>query len=153
MTINEYLDALPEDRRAELEKVRKVFKKNMPKGIEEGFCYGAIGYFVPHKIYPPGYHTDPQMPLPFGLLAVRKNFLTLSINSIYYDDGSRQWFEKAFADAGKKLDMGVSCIHFKKADDLPLDVIADAVSRMSIDDFVKRYEAAIPESKRKKSKR
>ncbi|MEO7453323.1 MAG: DUF1801 domain-containing protein [Fimbriimonadales bacterium] len=152
-TVEEYLSTMPDDKREELEKLRTVVKKNLPKGVEEGICYGIIGYFVPHSIYPDGYHCDPEMPLPYGGIAMRKNFLTLYLNTLYYRDSDREWFEKEYAKTGKKLDMGKSCIRFKKADDIPLELIGKAIARVPVKDFIKWYESSTPVQKHKAKKK
>lgn len=141
-TVAEYLAKLPEDRRRELQAVRKVIKKHLPKGYVETMQYGMIGYVVPLKLYPPGYHCRPNEPLPYAGLASQKNSMTLYLCSVYQHKGMDSWFRKAFKDSGKKLDMGKSCIHFKKAEDLPLDVIGKAVARLPVKEFVRIYEAA-----------
>jgi hypothetical protein len=148
-SVSEYLESLPEDRRRELEIVRKVILKNLPEGVEEGLCYGMLGYFIPHSLYPAGYHVDPKMPLPFGGIAMRKNFMTLYLNTIYYGNGSREWFQQEYAKTGKKLDMGQSCLRFKKAGDLPLDLIGKAIARVPVSELITWYEAARPASKKK----
>lgn len=148
-SVDEYLVSLPEDKRKEVEVLRNVILKNLPKGVEEGMRYGMIGYFVPHSVFQDGYHCDPKMPLPFGGIAMRKNHMTLYLNTIYYAGPMREWFEKEYAKTGKKLDMGQSCIRFKKADDLPLELIGKAVSRASVKDFISWYKASRPTKKRK----
>jgi len=143
-TADDYLNTLTEERRKVIGKVRDVILKNLPKGIEEGICYNMIGYFVPHSIYPTGYHVNPAMPLPFAALASQKNYMSLYLNSLYANDKSRKWFEDEYSKSGKKLDMGKTCIRFKKLDDLPLDLIAKAVAKTSTADFIEQYEYAKP---------
>lgn len=151
-TVEEYLSSLPDDKRAEIEKLRELVKKNLPKGVEEGVCYGMIGFFVPHSTYPDGYHCDPKMPLPFGGLAMRKNAMTLYLNTLYYGEDGKAWLEKEYAKTGKKLDMGESCIRFKTFDDVPIELIAKAVSRVPLNEFIKWYEASAPVQKARKKK-
>jgi hypothetical protein len=141
-TVAEYLAGLPEDRRKEVEAVRKVIKKHLPKGYVE-CMHGMIGYVVPLKLYPPGYHCTPDTPLPYAGLASQKNFISVYLCSIYWDKESGGWFRKAVNASGKKLDMGKSCIRFRKASDLPLDVIGKAVARFPVADFIKMYEKAL----------
>lgn len=141
-TVKEYLDSLPAERRKELQAVRKVIKQHLPKGCVECMQYGMIGYAVPLKLYPPGYHCAKKTPLPYASLAAQKNNHTLYLCSVYANKETDAWFRKAFMAAGKKLDMGKSCIHFKKASDLPLDVIGKAIARFPVKDFVKMYEQA-----------
>jgi len=147
-TVKEYLAELPADRRAAIEAVRKVIRKNLDKGYEEGMQYGMIGYYVPHKLYPAGYHCDPKHPLPFAGLASQKNYMAVYLMC----DGNpkdEEWFRKEWAKTGKKLDMGKSCIRFKKLEDLPLEVIGKAIARVPVKDYVANYESVIkPKSKK-----
>lgn len=143
-TVQEYLESLPDDRRAVIESVRQEILANLPTGYEEGIQYGMIGYYVPHTIYPGGYHTDPKQPLPFAALASNKNYMSVYLNFLYSSSPERlQKFEQAFADAGKKLDMGKSCVRFKKREDLPEGVVGSAVADVSVDEFIAFYESAI----------
>lgn len=151
-TVKEYLDGLPEDRRAAMEAVRKVILKNLDKGYEEGMQYGMIGYCVPHKLYPPGYHCDPKQPLPFACLASQKNHMAVYLMCIYGSTKDEEWFRKEWAKTGKKLDMGKSCIRFKKIEDLPLEVIGKAIARAPVKEYIVYYESFIKTSgKRKKA--
>ncbi|MCU0246553.1 MAG: DUF1801 domain-containing protein [Bryobacter sp.] len=140
-TVDAYLAELPEDRRAAIQKVRAVIKKNLPKGFAEAMQYGMIGYAVPHKLYPAGYHCDPKQPLPFAALASQKNHMAVYMMSIYQDPKLLEWFTGAYKATGKKLDMGKSCVRFKKLDDLPLDVIGEAFRKVSVPEYIARYEA------------
>ncbi len=142
-TVGEYLAELPQDRREALQAVRTVVLKNLPKGYEEGIQHGMIGYFVPHSVYPPGYHCDPSQPLPFVGLASQKNYMTLSLMCVYADSEHESWFREAWAKSGKKLDMGKSCVRFKRIDDLPLKVIGQTIKRVPVKKFIAHYEAAI----------
>jgi hypothetical protein len=142
-TVKEYLAELPDDRRKALEAVRKVVRKNLDKAYVEGMQYGMVGYYVPHKVYPPGYHCDPKQPLPFAGMASQKNHMSLYLFCVYNNPELLAWFQKAVAKSGKKLDMGKSCIRFKKLEDLPLEVIGEAVRRVPVKDFVAHYEKAI----------
>ncbi len=149
-TVTDYLAELPDDRRAAIDAVRKVIRKNLPKGYEEGMQYGMIGYYVPHTLYPPGYHCDPKQPLPFAGLASQKNHMAVYLTCVYGDEKTEASFRKAWAKTGKKLDMGKSCIRFKKVDDLALDVLGDAIARVPPADYIKRYERAMkPEGKKR----
>ena len=151
-TVAEYMDELPEDRRAAITKVRQVIKKNLPKGMVEGMQYGMIGYSVPHKIYPAGYHCDPKQPLPFAGLASQKGYMSLYLCTLYQNAELENWFRARFAEAGKKLDMGKGCVRFKKVEDLPLDVLGEAVGRMSVEEVVANCEAMRAKSKAVKKK-
>lgn len=149
-TVEAYLNGLPEERRAAIEAVRKVILKNLDPAYEEGMQYGMIGYYVPHRVYPKGYHTDPKQPLPFAVLASQKNYMSLYMMSVYCgcvegSEGNRhsEWFREAWAKTGKKLDMGKSCIRFKKVEDLALDVIGEAVRRVPAAMYVEFYEAGV----------
>jgi hypothetical protein len=139
-TVTEYLAGLPEDRRRALEAVRKVIRKNLPKGYQEGMQYGMIGYFVPHSVYPAGYHCDPRQPLPFAGLASQKNHMSLYLCSAYASPEHESWFRKAWTADGRKLDMGKACVRFKKLEDVPLEVVGEAVRRMPVKEFVRIYE-------------
>lgn len=148
-TVKQYLAELPEDRREAIEAVRGAILKNLPKGYQEGMLYGAIAYFVPHSVYPPGYHCDPSLPLPFAGLASQKNYMTVSLMCVYSDSDHEAWFRQAWAKTGKKLDMGKSCVRFRKAEDVALDVIGKAVKRVSVKKFIENYESVIPPERRR----
>jgi Domain of unknown function (DU1801) len=147
-TVEEYLERLPDDRRAAIEKVRQVIRKNLPKGIVEQMQYGMIGYVVPHKVYPSGYHCNPKDPLPFAALASQKNHMAIYTMSIYQDAEVEKWFRAEFAKQGKKLDLGKSCLRFKKLDDLPLEVIGELFRKVPMAVYIERYEASRPKSKK-----
>ncbi len=142
-TVKEYLAGLPADRRGAIEAVRKVILKSLDKGYEEGMQYGMIGYFVPHSIYPDGYHCDSKQPLPFAGLASQKNYMSVYLSCVYGNPEQEAWFRKEWAKTGKKLDMGKACIRFKKPEDLALDVIGKAIARVPVKQFVGYYETAI----------
>ena len=145
--MSDYLAELPEDRRAAITKIRAVMRKHLPKGFAEVMNYGMIGYVVPHKHYAPGYHCDPKAPLPFAGLASQKNHIAVYLMTVYQAPGMEQWLREAFAKAGKKLDMGKSCIRFRKLEDVPLEVIGEAVGRVSMDNFILQYEDGLKASK------
>lgn len=151
-TVEEYLAELPDDRRSAISKVRSVMKKNMPKGIQERMAYGMIGYSVPHSIYPAGYHCDPKQPLPFAGLASQKGHMSLYLSCVYQGSTSEEWLREQFAARGKKLDMGKACIRFKKLEDLPLDVIAEALQQQKVDEFIATYEKVLNRPKATKKK-
>lgn len=142
-TIKEYLADLPDDRRRALEAVRKVIRANLDKDYAEGMQYGMIGYFVPHSVYPPGYHCDPKQPLPFAGIASQKNHMSLYMMCIYGDPKLQAWFRKEWAKTGKKLDMGKACIRFKKLEDLPLELIGETVARIPTAEFIRFYETTL----------
>jgi hypothetical protein len=139
-TVKEYLASLPEDRRKAIEAVRKVILKNLDKTYKEGMLYGAIGYYVPHKVYPHGYHCNPKTPLPFAGLGSQKNHMSMGIMCHYSDGAEDKWFRTAWKKTGKKLDMGKCCVRFRKLEDVPLEVIGEAVKRMPAKKYIAIYE-------------
>lgn len=151
-TVKQYLDELPADRRAAIETVRAVILKNLPAGYEEGMQYGMIGYYVPHSVYPPGYHCDPKQPLPFASLASQKNHMAIYMMTLYSDGKNENWFREAWAKTGKKLDMGKCCIRFKRIDDLPLPLIGKAIKLVSVKKFIEHYESVLKDSRMRSSK-
>jgi hypothetical protein len=142
-TVAEYLEKLPDDRRAALQAVRKIIRQNLDGGFKEGIQYGMIGYFVPHNVYPPGYHCDPKQPLPFAGLASQKNYMSMYLGCIYVDTEREAWFRKEWSKTGKRLDMGKACIRFKKLDDLPLELIAEVIAKTTAKDYIEFYESVI----------
>lgn len=151
-TVEKYLAELPADRRDAINQVRRVILKNLPAGYEEGMQYGMIGYYVPHSLYPPGYHCDPKQPLPFAGLASQKNHMSMYMMCVYTDPQHNARFQKEWIAAGKKLDMGKGCVRFKKVEDVPLSVVGGAIKRVSLKKFIDHYESVIkPGGKRKKS--
>lgn len=146
-TVAEYLAELPDDRRTAIEAVRKVILKNLGPGYEEGMSYGMIGYYVPHSLYPAGYHCDPKQPICFAGLASQKHHMSLYLMCVYGDEGHARWFREAWAKTGKKLDMGKSCVRFKKVEDLALDVIGESIRRVPVKKYVDFYEQALERNK------
>jgi hypothetical protein len=140
-TVDEYLANLPQDRREALQAVRKVILKNLDKDYEEGIQYGMIGYYVPHRVFPPGYHCDPKQPLPFASVASQKNHMAVYLMCTYGSREEDKWFRDAWAKTGKKLDMGKSCVRFKKLSDLPLEVIGEAIKRVPAKRYIETYQA------------
>lgn len=149
-TVKDYLASLPPDRRTAIEAVRKVILKNLDKDYQEGMTYGMIGYYVPHSVYPPGYHCNPKMPLPFANLASQKNHMALYLMCIYGDSDLAKWFVEAWAKTGKKLDKGKACIRFKKLDDIALDVVGQAIKKVPAKKYIAVCEAALEQSKTRK---
>jgi len=140
-TPDEYIDSLPEDRKAAIMKLRKAIKKNLPKGFKETMSYGMIGYVVPHSLYPPGYHCDPKLPLPFLSIASQKNFISVYHMGLYADPAILKWFTGAYAKAVPgKLDMGKSCLRFKKPEQIPYELIGKLSSKMAPADWIEIYE-------------
>jgi hypothetical protein len=140
-TVAQYLAELPADRRTAIEAVRQVILKNLDKDYEEGMQYGMIGYYVPHRVFPAGYHCDPKQPLPFAALASQKNHMAVYLMSVYGED--EELFRAAWAKTGKKLDMGKCCVRFKKLEDVPLPVIGDAIKRYPAKKFIEMYLNAV----------
>ena len=140
-TINAYLKELSEERKDPIEKLRKFILKNLSKGVEENISYGMIAYCVPHSIYPNGYHCDPKQPLPFMMLASQKNFISLYHMGLYANPTLMEWFTQEYAERVKgKLDIGKSCIRFKKPEQIPFDLIGELVAKMSADEWIVCYE-------------
>lgn len=140
----EYLSELAEDRRTALAAVRKVILDRLPEGFEETMQYGMIGYAIPLERYPKTYNGQP---LNYAALASQKNYMTVYLMGIYSDPESERWFVERYEASGKRLDMGKSCVRFKKLDDLPLDLIGQAIAATSVAEFIARYE----ESRRRRS--
>ncbi|MDX2146259.1 MAG: DUF1801 domain-containing protein [Planctomycetota bacterium] len=146
-SVREYLGSLPDERRAAIGAVRQRILDNLDPGFAEGMSYGMIGYFVPHEVYPPGYHCDPKQPLPFAALASQKTHMSLYLLALYDNSPELAWFEKEWAKSGKALDMGKSCVRFKKLDDLALDVIASLFKRVTAKKYIASYEANLADRK------
>ena len=138
-TVKAYLASLPADRRQGIEAVRKVIRANLDTHYEESMLWGMIGYAVPHRVWPHGYHCDPSKPLMMAALSSQKNNLTVYLMSVYGDKAERAWFQKAWAKTGKKLDMGGCCIRFTKVEDAALDVIGEAIRRTPAKAYIERY--------------
>ncbi|MCA6381414.1 MAG: DUF1801 domain-containing protein [Cytophagales bacterium] len=147
-TVTEYIDSLSPERRQIINSIRKVILKNLPKGFQEEMNYGMIGYVVPHKIYPEGYHCDPTLPLPFLGLASQKNFIAIYHMGIYAQPKLLEWFQDEWrVHSTKKLDMGKSCIRIKKPEDVPLDLIGELVTKMTPQQWIGIYEKAFKNKK------
>lgn len=137
----EYVDSLPDERKIVIENIRKTVLDNLPKGFEETMGYGMLGYVVPHSIYPSGYHCDPKTPLPFMGMASQKNFIAFYHMGIYADEKLLNWFVTEYPKHCKtKLDMGKSCIRFKKMNDIPMELLGQLVAKMSVQDWISLYE-------------
>lgn len=136
-----YIAEMPEERHKAFNKLRAVIKKNLPKGFREGMGYGMMGWSVPHSLYPPGYHCNPKDPLPFMGLASQKNFIAVYHMGVYADPKLLKWFREAHAKASpKKLDMGKSCIRYKKPDDIPFELIGELASKITPEEWIAMYE-------------
>jgi len=141
-SVEQYLSGLPGERRAALEAVRRVLLANLDKDYEEGMQYGMISYYVPHRVFPTGYHCDPRQPLTFAGLASQKNHMSLYLMCAYGEGPLAEWFREAWAKTGKKLDMGKACVRFKKIEDLALDVIGEVVRRVPVKKYLDNYAEA-----------
>jgi hypothetical protein len=151
-TVAEYLKTIPADRRESMERVMKVVRANLDPLLEEGMQYGMIGWYVPHSVFGPGYHCDPKQPLPYACLASQKNYMSLYLMTAYAEGSKGEtWIRSAWPKTAKPLDMGKSCIRFKHADDLALDVIGEAVRRLSVADHLAWYAAVDPRNFKKAS--
>ena len=142
-SVQEYLENLPEERKEPIEKLRKIISENLPNGFEEQLSYGMIGYVVPKSIYPKGYHCTPELPLPFLSIASQKNSINLYHMGIYADEKLLNWFQEEFPKySKKKLDMGKSCMRFKKPEDIPYKLIGKKKKKMTPQDWIEKYETA-----------
>lgn len=140
-TPDTYIDSLPEDRKAVMQKLREIITENLPEGFIETMSYGMIGYVVPHLVYPPGYHCDPKLPLPFMSMASQKNFVALYHMGLYADEALMNWFVGEYPHHTQaKLDIGKSCIRFKKVDQVPYALIGELAGKMSPAEWIRLYE-------------
>ena len=138
-TVEEYLAGLPDDRREAVAAVRQMVLDNLPDGYEECMQFGMIGYVVPLSRYPVTYN---KQPLQLAALASQARYMAIYLNNVYGDPATLEWFTSAYAASGKRLDMGKSCVRFKRLDDLPLDLIGQTIARTSVDEFLAFYESA-----------
>lgn len=143
-SVDDYISQVPEDRKEALTKLREVINSNIPKGFEEGIQYGMIGYYVPHSLYPSGYHCTPEIPLPFMSFASQKNSINLYHMGIYSIKELHDWFVAEYPKYSKrKLDMGKSCIRFKKPEDIPYELIGELASKITVDEWIAIYEKSL----------
>jgi uncharacterized protein YdhG (YjbR/CyaY superfamily) len=150
-TVDVYIAELPEDRKKAINELRKVIKKNLPKGFKEGMGYGMMGWSVPHSIYPAGYHCNPKDPLPFMGLASQKNSINFYHMGIYASPKLLKWFQDEHAKAStKKLDMGKSCIRYKKSEDIPYKLIGELAAKITVEEWIEQYETVLKDSRKKK---
>lgn len=140
-TPDQYIAELPEDRKEVMQKLRDVTLKSLPKGFEEQMSYGMLGYVVPHSIYPNGYHCNTKDPLPFFAIASQKNSINIYHMMVYSDKNLHDWFSAEYPKYCKsKLDMGKSCIRFKKMNDIPYDLIGELLSKITVEEWISEYE-------------
>jgi len=143
-TPQEYLETLEPSRQQAMAKLRNCLLANLPAGFTEIMNYGMIGYVVPHTLYAPGYHCNPALPLPFISIAAQKNFIALYHMGLYADADLLDWFVQEYPKHVKtKLDMGKSCIRFKRPDQIPYDLIGDLATRLTPQDWIKLYESQL----------
>jgi len=143
-TVQEILDNLPSDRAEPFRKLHDVIVKKLPKGFEAAMSYGGLGYVVPHSLYPAGYHCKPSEPLPFAGIASQKNSINLYHMGIYAQPSLLEWFVKEFPKhTAQKLDMGKSCIRFKKLEDIPYQLIGELMTKMTVEDWIEIYESKV----------
>lgn len=138
---DEYLSCLPEGRQGPVSRLREVIRSNLPEGFEETMNYGMIGYVVPHSRYPAGYHCDPKLPLPFMNIASQKNYIALYHMGLYANPELQQWFVAAYTkQVSGKLDMGKSCIRFRKPELIPFGLIGELCRKMPVSAWIELYE-------------
>ena len=145
-SVREYLESLPADRRKIVEAVRKTIRANLDPALEEGIQYGMIGYYVPHSVYPEGYHCDPKQPLPFASIGNQKGHVGIYLFCVYMEPGGQEDFAERWRATGKRLDMGKSCVRAKKLEDLALDVLARTIKRAKAKKFIATYEKSREET-------
>lgn len=148
-TIQEYLNAIPEERQVAFDKLRNTILENIPEGFEEGMGYGMPAYYVPHSIFPAGYHCDPKLPLPFINIANQKGFIALYHMGLYADSTIHNWFVEEYPKVCKyKLDMGKSCIRFKKMEDIPYELIAELIRKFTPEQWISLYQKSFTSNKK-----
>lgn len=142
-TPGQYLDELPRERQEPMRKLRAAIRDHLPPGFEETMAYGMIGWVVPHEVYPPGYHANPKLPLPFINLASQKQYIAVYHMGLYAQPELLDWFRSEWGRVvSTKLDMGKSCIRFRKPEHIPYDLIAELAGKMTPAEWVALYEAA-----------
>lgn len=150
-TVEEYISKIPEDRREAITKLRKEVLKNLPKGFRETINYGMLGYVVPHSVFPEGYHCTPELPLPFAGIASQKHFIAFYHMGIYSNPKLLGWFLEEYPKhTDAKLDMGKSCIRFKKPEKIPFKLFGELMSKVSVQDWINMYQS-VREQQAKKS--
>ena len=141
---DDYISQLPDDRQGPIIKLRQLINKNLSEGFEEGMNYNMIGFYVPHSVYPDGYHCNTKLPLPFMNLASQKNFIAVYHMGMYAKKEILDWFTNEYPKHCKyKLDMGKSCIRFKKMDDIPYQLIGELAAKMTAKEWIELYEINI----------
>lgn len=144
----DYIGQLPEERQEPIKKLRKIILENLPKGMEEQMSYGMLGFVIPHSVYPQGYHCNTKLPLPYMNLASQKNFIAVYHMGMYAKKEVLDWFTAEYPKHCKyKLDMGKSCIRFKKMEDIPYDLIGELTGKISTEEWIAIYESSIKNKK------
>jgi uncharacterized protein YdhG (YjbR/CyaY superfamily) len=142
-SVDQYINEAPDDRRAALQQLRTIILENLPEGFQEEISYGMIGYVVPHSIYPKGYHCSPELPLPFMSFASQKNSINFYHMGIYAKPELYDWFVAEYPKHSKqKLDIGKSCLRFKKPENIPFELIGELAKKMSVSEWIETYEKA-----------
>lgn len=150
-TVEAYLADLPQERREAMSAIRKAINNNIPDGFEETMSYGMIGWVVPHRLYPEGYHCDPKLPLPFINLASQKNYIALYHSGLYSDPELLEWFVSEYPNHAKnKLDMGKSCVRFKDINAIPTNLISNLAEKLSAEEWIALYEKNVKHRQRRK---
>ena len=149
-TVEQYLNELAPDRREAIQAVRSVVLDSLPEGYDESMNWGMISWEIPLERYPKTYNKQPLM---YAALASQKNYMSLYLMCVYTHDGTQTEFERRFKESGKKLNMGKSCVRFKKVDDLPMDLIAETIASTSVDEYIRSYEAARKKPRSRKASR
>jgi hypothetical protein len=150
-TAEDYILSLEPEKKEALSAIRNTILSNIPNGFEETMSYGMIGYVVPFSLFPNGYHCDPKLPLPFAQIAAQKNFIAIYHMGLYADADLLNWFTTEHAKASKKkLDMGKSCIRYKKAEDIPFKLIGELFSKITVDQYIETYTNNLAKSKKSK---
>ena len=150
-TILEYISQLTEDRKKPISKLRNIINQNIDRGFSEEINYGMIGWVVPHSLYPEGYHCDPKLPLPFMSIASQKHFIAVYHMGVYANPKLLEWFISEYPKhCSTKLDMGKSCIRFKKIENIPYNLIGELVAKMSANDWIMLYESNVKDARKRK---
>jgi hypothetical protein len=150
-SVEEYLEAVPEDRKSAFSRLRQTILENIPEGFREEMSYGMIGYVIPHELYPPGYHVDPKLPLPFTNIASQKNFIGFYHSGIYAMPKLHDWFVDEYQKHSKyKLDMGKSCVRLKRPDDIPFELIGELMRKVTPGQFIEVYEKSLKNHRKRK---
>lgn len=152
-TVEAYLEEVPENRKETMSKLRQIIKSNLPSGFEESMGYGMIGYGIPHQIYPAGYHVTPSEPVPFMGLASQKNFIAIYYMGFMVSNETLNWFQQSYSEiVPTKLDMGKSCIRLKKVENIPYELIAELCQKITVEEYLEKYEKMLDKLKNKKRK-